>query len=203
MESGLLTENGRNLCPVSDYRLSLPGYDARYCVVKWKPAMLSAMLGWWLFGGHLPSGRPNIVPTHGLRLHQALSESGVNLNCIAERLISSTPPWLFRTPDFHYTLYNVGTKSNTSPDLYLFLYIKVVFETYEGYSNIFTDGSKQGISVAATAVSHDKVLVERLPNHASISSAEAVAILLALDIISQSTKLHFLNLSDSLSVLML
>jgi hypothetical protein len=39
-------------------------------------------------------------------------------------------------------------------------------------------------------------MVKRLPNHASIFSA---AILLALDIISQSTKQHFMILSDSLS----
>jgi hypothetical protein len=70
---------------------------------------------------HGSDAKPNIVPTHGLRLGQARSESGVNLNCIAQRLIPSTPPWLFRTPGFDYTLYNVGTKSNTSPDLYLSL----------------------------------------------------------------------------------
>jgi hypothetical protein len=56
-----------------------------------------------------------------------------------------------------------------------------VCENYEGYVKIFTDGSKQGICVAA--VRHDKVLVKRLPNHASIFLAEAIAILLALDII--------------------
>jgi hypothetical protein len=49
---------------------------------------------------HLFDAKPNIVPTLGLRLRQALSESGVNLNCIAQRLIPSTPPWLFRTPGF-------------------------------------------------------------------------------------------------------
>jgi hypothetical protein len=41
--------------------------------------------------------KPNIVPTLGLRLRQALLDYGVNLNCIAERLIPSKPPWLFRT----------------------------------------------------------------------------------------------------------
>jgi hypothetical protein len=84
--------------------------------------------------------KPNIAPTLGLRLRQALSESGVTLNCIAQRLIPSTPPWLFRTTRFDYTLYNVGKKSNTSPDLYLSLYIKLVSENYEGYDKIFTDG---------------------------------------------------------------
>jgi hypothetical protein len=143
--------------------------------------------------------QPNIVPTLGLRLRQALSESGVNLNCIAQRLIHSTPPWLFRTPGFCYTLYYMGTKSNTSPDLYLSRYMKLVSEDYEGYDKIFTDSLKQGICVAAAAVSHDKVLVKRLSNHASIFSAKAIAFLLALDIISQSTKQHFLILLDSLS----
>jgi ribonuclease HI len=92
----------------------------------------------------------------------------------------------------------VGTKSNTSPDLYL-SEMKLVSENYEGYCKIFTYGSKQGICVAAAAVSQDKVLVKRLPNHASIFSAEAIAILLALDIISQSTEQDFLIVSDSLS----
>jgi ribonuclease HI len=57
---------------------------------------------------------------------------------------------------------------------------------------------KQGICIGAAAVSHDAVLVKRLPNHASIFSAEAIAILLAFDIISQSTEQDFLILSDSL-----
>jgi hypothetical protein len=142
--------------------------------------------------------KPKTVLTIGLRLRQALSESGVYLNCIAQRLIPSTPLWLLRAPGFNYTLYNMGTKSNTSPDLYLSLYIKLVSENYEGYNKIFTDGLKQGISVAAAAVSHDKVLVKRLPNHASISLAKATAILLALDI-SQSTKQPFFIYSDILS----
>jgi ribonuclease HI len=77
--------------------------------------------------------------------------------------------------------------------------MKLVSENYEGYCKIFTDGSKQGICVAAVAVSQDKVLMKRLPNHASIFSAEAIAILLALDIISQSTEQDFLIVSDSLS----
>jgi ribonuclease HI len=98
-----------------------------------------------------------------------------------------------------YNLYNVGTKSNTSPDLYLSLNMKLVSENYEGYDKIFTDGSKQSICVVAAAVSHDKVLVKRIPNYASIFSAEATAILLALDIISQSTEQDILILSDSLS----
>jgi hypothetical protein len=64
--------------------------------------------------------------------------------------------------------------------------MKLVFENYKGYDKIFIDGSKQGICVAAAAVSHHKVLVKRLPNHASIFSAKAVAILHSLVINYQS-----------------
>mgnify|MGYP006359885113 CR=1 FL=1 len=53
--------------------------------------------------------------------------------------------------------------------------------------------------MAAAAVVIDKVLVQRLPDHASIFSAEAQSILLALDIISQSSNQDFVILSDSLS----
>ena len=63
----------------------------------------------------------------------------------------------------------------------------------------FTDGSKQGCAVAAAAVMQNKVLAKRLPDHASIFSAEAQAIMLALDIIKQSPNQRFLILSDSLS----
>jgi hypothetical protein len=64
----------------------------------------------------------------------------------------------------------MDTNCNISPDLYLALYMKLVSEKYKGYDKIFTDGSNQGICVAAAAaaVSHDKVLVKRPPNHASI-----------------------------------
>jgi hypothetical protein len=72
------------------------------------------------------AAKPSTVPTLGLQLRQALSESGIILNCIAQRLIRSTPPWLLRTSGFNYTFYNVGTRCNTFPDLYLSLYIKVV-----------------------------------------------------------------------------
>jgi ribonuclease HI len=94
----------------------------------------------------------------------------------------------------------MGTKSNASPDLYLSRYIKLVSENYDGYHKIFTDRSKQGICVAAAAaVSHDNVLVKRLPNHPSVFSADAIAIPLALDSISQSTEQNFLMRSDSVS----
>ena len=144
--------------------------------------------------------KPHVIPPLGLRLHHSLSECGVDLRCIANQSLPSTPPWLLHPPRFDYTLYNIGTKSNTSPELYLSFY-REMLSTYEGYLKLYTDGSKKDRAVAAAAVTEHTIRVKRLPNNASIFSAEARAILLALDIIKQSTNRQFLILSDSLSCL--
>ncbi len=144
--------------------------------------------------------RPNAIPTLGLRMQQSLTDCGVDLSCIAQVSLPATPPWLLQRPHFNFSLYNLGTKSNILPDHYLSSYRELV-SAYQGYKKIFTDGSKQGSAVSAAAVTNRKILVKRLPNHSSIFSAEATAVLLALEIIEQSPGRQFLILSDSLSCL--
>jgi hypothetical protein len=122
--------------------------------------------------------KPHTIPTLGLRMHESLTNCGVDLSCIAQHSSPATPPWFLHRPRFDFTLFVL---------------------TYEGYKKIFTDGSKQGGAVSAAAVAEWKVLVKRLPDHASIFSAEAIGILLALNIIEQSPGRHFLIISDSFS----
>jgi hypothetical protein len=62
--------------------------------------------------------KPNIIPTLGLRLGQALSECGVNLNCVAQCLIPSTPPWLFRIPG----TFTMWVQNPTHLLIYIFLF---------------------------------------------------------------------------------
>jgi hypothetical protein len=100
--------------------------------------------------------KPNAISTLGIRTHEALEESGVDLNCVAEYSIPTTPPWLLHTPGFNYTLYNTGAKSNTSPELYLSVCNQLT-DVYQGDKKIFTDGSKRGAAVAAAAVTEGKV----------------------------------------------
>ena len=144
--------------------------------------------------------KPTAIPTLGIRMHQAIDETGVNLSRIAKYSLPVTPPWLFRRPGFDYTLYNIGTKSSTAPEVYRSLYNEML-SYYEDYNEIYTDGSKKDSAVSSAAVTKNKLLVKRLPDNASIFSAEAVAVLLALDIISQSPNRRFLILSDSHSCL--
>jgi kelch-like protein 2/3 len=59
----------------------------------------------------------------------------------------------------------------------------VLLSQYDGFTRIFTDGSKAGETVGAAAIVASRVHNKRLPNNASIFSAEACGILLALDMV--------------------
>ena len=65
-----------------------------------------------------------------------------------------------------------------------------------------TDGSRMNNSVAAAAVSHEEVKRLRIPDKASIFTAELVALNLALDIVWHSSHKKFVIFSDSLSCLL-
>jgi hypothetical protein len=137
-----------------------------------------------------------MIPTLGLRIHPSLTKCGLDLSCIAQHSSPEAPPWFLHRPRFDSALYNLGTKLNILPEHYLSCYKGLVL-TCQGYKKIFTDISKQG--GAASAVAEWKVLVKKLLDHASIFSAEAIGILLALNIIEQSPGRHFLIIHDSFS----
>jgi ribonuclease HI len=72
---------------------------------------------------------------------------------------------------------------------------------YHTYNSLYTDGSKDADKVAAAAVTRSSTLQCRLPDRASIFTAEIQAILLALDHIAKSSDSHFIIFSDSKSCL--
>jgi ribonuclease HI len=79
--------------------------------------------------------------------------------------------------------------------------LKEILAIFKEYTHIYTYRSKDGKTVAAAAVSSGKTLTKRLPDHASIFSAESQAILLDIDIAKQSSNTKILILLDSLSCL--
>jgi kelch-like protein 2/3 len=99
-----------------------------------------------------------------------------------------------------YELHYLGTKDIVPPDIYLSK-LKELLSVFTGHDRIFTDGSKDGEAVGAAAVCNGSKRSVRLPDHSSIFSAEAHAILLALNTIQQSSHTKFIILSDSLSSL--
>ena len=70
---------------------------------------------------------------------------------------------------------------------------------FPNYETIFTDGSKDGNTAGSACVTPSDTYKCRLPDNASLFSAEIKAIDLALDHIEQSRSSDFIIFSDSLS----
>lgn len=143
---------------------------------------------------------PSHIPTLGIRMQQQITESGINLNHILNYCLPIKPPWLLKPASFFYNLRELGNKSDT-PGYEYESKLSELLSMFDGYVRIYTDGSKDDEKVAAAAVCGDKTVVRRLPDHASIFSAEGQAILLALDIADSKKGSNFVILSDSLSCL--
>jgi len=122
-------------------------------------------------------------------------------------------------PRFSYTLLGINAPTWTLPELEINLNLNdhpklitpdVAFRSlfrdecrhrYAGYTIVFTDGSKDDHGVGAAAVSDGRQLSMSMPIEASIFSAEAEAINLAISIIGERADGKFLVASDSISVL--
>ena len=77
-------------------------------------------------------------------------------------------------------------------------------ESYSGYSNIFTDGSKQSNNSTASAVyipNFNVQISKRIPDLYSVYTAELIALLLALDGIKDVKPSNSVIFTDSLSAL--
>ena len=72
---------------------------------------------------------------------------------------------------------------------------------YPDFKHIYTDGSKDGPKVAVACVSRTQTRKCRLPDNASIFSAESQTINMALDYIEEANLSKDIIFSDSLSVL--
>ena len=72
---------------------------------------------------------------------------------------------------------------------------------FPDHHHIYKDGSKQRMKVGCAAVFQNQELLKHLPNKSSISSAEAISINLAMNIIANHKSSKFIIYSDSKSVL--
>ncbi|KAG1679877.1 RNA-directed DNA polymerase from mobile element jockey [Nymphon striatum] len=143
--------------------------------------------------------RQNSIPTFGLRVLPLFEQIGLPLGNIARCVLPPIPPWTMHRPIINFSL--TGLKKGTTFYVYLYKFLEVS-DSYHGYHHIYTDGSRQNDEVAAAAISTLTSLSSRLPDKSSIFSAESKALLLALDIVENSTYGRYIILSDSLSCLM-
>ena len=144
--------------------------------------------------------KPAMIPTFGLRIKPHLEDCNIDIESVATLAVPEIPPWLFTQPDIVFDM-DKQNKSTTHPALFHEQFDSIRM-TYRDYKSYYTDGSKDGDTVAAAAVTFDNAVSKRLPDRSSIFSAEANAILLALNLIEQSTFHKNIIYSDSHSCLM-
>jgi ribonuclease HI len=143
--------------------------------------------------------KPTTVPTFGIRTLQQVMDLKIPLSTIAPYRIPLFPPWICKLPTVCFDL-NTGNKASVSSEI-LKQKFCILVSKYQDFCRIYTDGSKEGSQVAAAMVHKRTSLQCRLPDHASIFSAEAKAILLALGFIEDFNSTRFVIFSDSLSCL--
>jgi len=129
---------------------------------------------------------PNQIRPLGLRVKKDLSAIGFKPKDIFTSSISTVPPWLLKPPSIDLSLSSFA-KAETIPEVFKSKFLEIR-DDLQGFCQIYTDGSKTNNGTAAAAVSGDVVKSLRITSHASIFTAELVALNLALDIIQQSLR---------------
>ena len=143
--------------------------------------------------------KPNEIKTIGLRIKNDLDALELNPLHVLQNIDEDIPPWTLRFPEVNLSLTNFK-KSETSAETYKEEFTKIR-EEHDDFIQIYTDGSKDGNKVGCAAFEKSFISNIRLPEKASIFTAEVKAIDLALSYISQHKHTNFIIFSDSLSVL--
>ena len=136
----------------------------------------------------------------GLRIERHLDEVGFHTHVIAPYMVMKTPPWKLIVPTVCFDLCKYK-KSETDTTSY-HLHYSELLESFTDYTHIFTDGSKDGDKTAAAFICQFFEFSKRLPDKASIFTAELVALVSALRYMKITAKNNkFVVFSDSKSAL--
>ena len=136
----------------------------------------------------------------GIRMWEFIHNSNIPFQSIAPLTIHPVEPWLLPEPQVIFDLAEFP-KESTPPHVYKDKFQQIMSE-YQGYSIIYTDGSKKGSRTSAAAVlPYDMFLQERLRDNSSIYSGEGVSIIKSLKWMKASWLKKFIICSDSLSLL--
>ena len=145
--------------------------------------------------------RPNAIRTFGLRIKQFLTASNIELSDILETpSYFISPPWCIKPPKIVLELVHLKN-DRTDASIYQQLFMEIR-DRYRDYILVYTDGSQDGNVVAcATVFPSNTVIYMRLPDSASVFTAEVWAIIKALEQIKDSNASKYIVFTDSLSCL--
>ena len=171
---------------------SLPDNPAHDCIFRTPSNIVKTV-----------SKNENIIKPFGLRIKKDLDEINFSKNDTINNFTPETPFWKTLNPEINLELSKL-IKDQTNPEKYYKLFYEILKEKYKNYDRIYTDGSKDDDSVSSASVPFNPKIPEqsqRIPSAASIFTAEANAIEMALNATKKSKNNSFLILSDSLSCL--
>ena len=124
--------------------------------------------------------RPSAIRTFGLRIKQCLTASNIEFSDILETpSYFILPPWCVKPPKIVLDLVHLK-KDRTDASIYQQCFLQIR-DKYGDYIPVYTDGSRDGNSVACdTVFPSDTELFMRLPDSAFIFTTEIWAIITAL-----------------------
>jgi len=142
--------------------------------------------------------KPHHIPPLGIRIQPDLRAVGFLRRNVLNCSIPATP-WVFKRTHIDYSIHQ-SFKDNTSREIYRNKFFEFC-DHYRDFSRLYTDGSRMRKQVATAVVYRSTTKTTRLPNTATIFSAELYAISLALTIICHCKDNNFVIFLDSTSSL--
>ena len=123
-----------------------------------------------------------MLSQHSVSELLTLNSAGIKVRNIQSNSTINIPPWTIKQPEVLFTL---TTDKKETTDSYIFrTKFQELSSQYPDFQHIYTDGSKDGSNVASACVSRTHTRKYRLPDNASIFTAEIQAINMALDYIN-------------------
>ena len=132
-------------------------------------------------------------------LQTIVQKNNINLKNILTSQPPIIPPWT-SLPNIIDTSLATFPKNSTSPQVYIQNF-KNTISQYSNYTEIYTDASKSENNVGIAIIHKNEVIRYKLPTECSIHSAEAIAILKALEYALEKQNHNYIILSDSLSTI--
>jgi len=93
-----------------------------------------------------------------------LTQKSTPIVFIAVNLTPHIHPWVLKPPGYQLSLHLLGKKSEVSSTVYKSKFNKLLSQ-YDGYTRIFTDGSKIGEAAGSVASMASLLRKKRLPNN--------------------------------------
>lgn len=143
--------------------------------------------------------KPSSIPNLGCRYKKLLRDMEIDPTTIHKQEYLESPPWMTTGPKYNWSL-NTGTKKTALPTQMRTNFLSELTR-YHDHTQVYTDGSKINEKVGCAVVLDNLTQSKRLPNNATIHTAELWAIKIALEMISLRNENKFVICSDSSSAI--